>query len=133
MKGVKVLDSWALLAYFEGEERGREVLDLLKDAAEKGRVYLISVVNWGEILYITESRHGEERRDEVEHLMDQMHLEVVDLDRNTTRRAAELKATTKLHYADCFVAALAMSRKAELITGDHDFRVLENKIRIGWL
>lgn len=133
MKGVKVLDSWALLAYFEGEPAGAKVKELLKEAAEKGRTFLISVVNWGEVLYTIESRHSKDRRDEVEHLMSQMHLEVVDANKDLTRVAAHLKASEKLPYGDSFAAALALTRKAQLITGDRDFRLVESKIQIAWL
>ena len=39
----------------------------------------------------------------------------------------------KLAYADAFAAALARLRKAELVTGDPDFKAVEGEIRIGWL
>lgn len=133
MKGVKVLDSWALLAYFEGEESGAKVTEILKEAAEKERNLLISVVNWGEVLYVIESRHGKEKRDEIERLMNQMHLEVIDADRELTRIAAHFKATKKLPYADCFAAALARLRKAILVTGDKDFKQLGDDLKINWL
>jgi hypothetical protein len=35
--------------------------------------------------------------------------------------------------ADAFAAALAKERKAELVTGDLEFRPLEREIRINWL
>lgn len=133
MKGVKVLDSWALLAHFEGEKAGEEVRELLKEAAEDQKKLLISVINWGEVLYTIESRYGKVKRDETEHLMNQMHLEVVDVDKELTREAAHLKANAKLSYADSFVAALAKTCKATLITGDKDFKSLEREIKINWL
>lgn len=133
MKGVKVLDSWALLAYFEGEQGGASVTEILKEASSKGKTVLMSVINWGEVLYVTESRYGKAKRDEIERLMDQMHLEIVDVDREIARQAAHLKATEKLPYSDCFAAALALERKAELVTGDKDFRSVEDNINILWL
>lgn len=133
MKGVKVLDSWALLAYFEGEPAGAKVRELLKETAEKEKTFLISVVNWGEVLYTIESRHGKDKRGEVEHLMNQMHLEVVHADKELTRIAAHLKTSEKLPYGDSFAAAVALMKKAELVTGDKDFRVIESKIRIMWI
>ena len=133
MKGVKVLDSLALLAYFEDEAGSVEVTKILQEAAEKKRNLLISIVNWGEVLYIIEMRYGREKRDTIERLMSQMHLEVVDADKDLTRAAAHIKATEKLPYADSFAAALTLIRKAELVTGDKDFRAVENKIRVVWL
>ncbi len=133
MKGTKVLDSWALLAYFEGQEAGHEVNEILKEAAEKENLILISVVNWGEVLYTIQSRHGKEKRNDIEHLMSQMHLKIVDIDRDLTRLAVQFKATKKLPYADCFAAALAKSERASLITGDRDFLAVEGEIKIDWL
>jgi predicted nucleic acid-binding protein len=36
-------------------------------------------------------------------------------------------------YADCFAAALAKLRKAELVTGDKEFRQIEDEVKIQWL
>jgi predicted nucleic acid-binding protein len=133
LKGVKVLDSSALLAYFEDEAGSVEVTKMLQEAAEKEKNLLISVVNWGEVLYIIEMRYGSEKRGAVEHLMNQMHLEVVDADKELTRAAAHLKAAEKLPYGDAFAAALALNRKAELVTSDKDFKSVDGKIQIRWI
>ena len=133
MKGNRVLDSSALLAYFQGEKGCLHVKEILKEAAEKGADLFLSVVNWGEILYVTEHKYGEAKRSDIESLMSQMHLNLVDADQELTREAAHLKTKTKLPYADCFAAALALIKKAELVTADHDFRVVEDKIRILWV
>lgn len=133
MRGVKVLDSWALLAYFEKEAGCEQVTQLLKQAAEEEKDLLISVINWGEVLYVIERKHGKEKKEAIDHLMSQMHLEVVDADQELTREAAHLKINAKLSYADSFAAALAKNRKTALITGDKDFRLLENELHILWL
>ena len=133
MKGVKVLDSSALLAYFEDEAGSVEVTKILQEAAEKEKNLLISVVNWGEVLYIIEMRYGNEKCNTVEHLMSQMHLEVVDADKELTRIAAHLKAAEKLPYGDAFAAALALNRKAELVTSDKDFKSVDGKVQICWI
>jgi uncharacterized protein with PIN domain len=39
----------------------------------------------------------------------------------------------KLSYADCFAAALAKMSKAELISGDDEFTLVESEIKIAWL
>ena len=49
------------------------------------------------------------------------------------RRAAELKAKKKMSYADCFAAALAKLRKAELVTGDKEFRQVAGEVKILWI
>lgn len=49
------------------------------------------------------------------------------------KQAAIYKATKKMSYADCFAAALAKIRKIELVTGDPEFKELQNEIKIFWL
>jgi predicted nucleic acid-binding protein len=39
----------------------------------------------------------------------------------------------KLPYADCFAAALSKSRKAQLVTGDRDFALVELEIEVRFL
>lgn len=62
-----------------------------------------------------------------------IELVPVEADLHLTRQAAIYKATRRISYADAFAAALARSRKAELITGDSEFKSLENEIKIAWL
>ena len=133
MPKSKVLDAWAILSYFEGEPSGRKVTELLKAASENEHLLLISRVNWGEVLYVIEGRYGASKRDGVEHVMDRMNLEVVELDEELTRTAAHLKAADKLPYGDAFAAALTLREKAQLVTGDKDFKAVENKISIDWI
>ena len=47
--------------------------------------------------------------------------------------AAEFKTRFKLSLADAFAAALAKEKKAELVTGDPEFKALEKEIKINWL
>lgn len=129
----KVLDSWALLAYFEGSLQGNAVTELLKEAAGEKHVLSITSVNWGEVLYVAWRRYGEEKKNIVENMMEQMPLEVVPADKTLTRQAAYFKAIKKLPYSDSFCAALAYLKKAELVTGDRDFKPVEDKIAIQWL
>jgi predicted nucleic acid-binding protein len=56
--GDYVLDSYALLAYFEAEPGGEQVRKLLEEAGEgKCRLYMC-VVNLGEVMYIVERKRG---------------------------------------------------------------------------
>jgi hypothetical protein len=44
--------------------------------------------------------------------------------------AADFKARFKMSLADAFAAALAKDKKAELVTGDVEFKPLEREIKI---
>ena len=128
-----ILDSYALIAYFQRQPGHEVVASILEECAEKGRFAVISVVNWGEVVYHAFKQKGEESAQLAEHTMNTLPLEVVDADRTVTREAARLKATKRMSYADCFAAALTKTRKAELVTGDKEFKQVEGEIKIRWL
>lgn len=93
----------------------------------------LSVVNWGEVFYITLREAGRQRADQVAHLISTLPIEIVPADLEMTQQAAEFKAARKMPYADCFAAALAKLRNAELVTGDREFRQVEEEVKIHWL
>jgi len=128
-----VLDASALLAMFFGEPGVELVRDLFQRAAEVDRPLLVSAVNWAEVLYLLARRQGTEGVEVVRQFERTMPLHVAPLDLELAELAAELKATRKLALADACAAALAKQQKAELITGDLEFKVLEKEIKIGWL
>jgi len=43
------------------------------------------------------------------------------------------KANENISYVDCFAAALAKIKKAKLVAGDKEFKVLQDEIKISWL
>ena len=130
---AKVLDSWALLAFFKGEEAADTVEHLIHKATEeKVRLYL-SVVNWGEVYYGMWRAGGKAVADEAATDLSRMPIELVEADLHLTKLAATYKATNKMSYGDAFAAALAKEKKAELVTGDAEFKPLEKEIKINWL
>ena len=133
MAGAKVLDSWALLCYLEQEPGFEKLIELFEKATESSKPLLMCVINWGEVYYQVARRFGEETAQEIERLIQSLPIMLVDADKNLTREAARFKATKRMAYADCFAAALARLKKAELYTGDPDFRTVEKDIKIVWL
>jgi predicted nucleic acid-binding protein len=130
---AKVLDSWALMAFFKGEPAGAAVEALIHKAAANRARLLICAVNWGEVYYGMWRAGGKEAADAVAEDMSRLPMEVVDADLTLSRQAAVYRATHKMSYADCFAAALAKIRNAELLTGDPEFESLESEIKINWL
>jgi uncharacterized protein len=132
---TKVLDSHALMALFNDEPGAEEVEKLLLKAEGGSPKLLMSVINWGEIYYSVMRGASPEIAEEKAKEMAGMQIELVpvDADLHLVRQAATFKATKKMSYADCFAAALAKLRNAELVTGDPEFKAVEGEIKIGWL
>ena len=128
-----VLDSYALLAYFEKEEGWDTVAQLLADAAADRCTLCGCTVNWGEVLYITERVYGPEKAEEVEALLDDLPIEWVEAGQVLTREAARFKVDGGLAYADCFAAALAQQTDGEVVTGDPEFEAITDRIDVRWL
>lgn len=133
MSKLKALDSFALIAYFENEPGGEGVKELLKSANESGVPLLLTRVNWGEVLYIRWRSGGEEEARKLIGDLDVLPIEIVEIDKDLTLLAASFKAKNKMSLADAFAAALAKSRKAELVTGDPEFGLLAGEINIYWI
>lgn len=130
---VRVLDSYSLITYIEGETGKDTMIDVFRSARDSGKALFLSVVNWGEVYYISLREAGRERANEVEHLISTLPIEIVPADRELAKQAAEFKAVKKMSYADCFAAALSKLRKAELVTGDKEFKQVEGEVKILWL
>ena len=128
-----VLDSYALIAYFEGEKGAETVAGIFKDAlADKAEVFLC-VVNWGEMYYIALREGGKERAELYKNTFARYPITIVEANKELTLLAANYKAFNKISYADAFAAALAKNRKAVLVTGDREFKTLEKEIKINWI
>jgi predicted nucleic acid-binding protein len=130
---VKVLDSYALMAFFEDEPGADLVRDLILKAEDGTDKLLMSVVNLGEVWYSIARATSPETADHYIHEIEGMAIDIVDADWALTRQAAEFKANGNIAYADCFAAALARNHKAVLITGDKEFKIVEGDIKISWL
>lgn len=132
---AKVLDSWALIAFFEDEPAADTVEELIHQATqEKHRLYL-SAVNWAEVYYNTMREVSQEAAEARAQDIATLPIDVVGVgdDLKLARLAAQFKATRKMSLANAFAAALAKEKKAELVTGDPEFRALEKEIKIHWL
>ena len=128
-----VLDSFALLAFFQAEPGGLRVRELL-DQAARGEVSLvITTVNLGEVAYRTERRYGLKRAQGVLAKIEEYAPAVIDVNRELALAAAHLKARYRMSYADCLAAALAQRLDAAVVTGDPDFRQVEHLVAIEWL
>ncbi len=130
---TKVLDSWALIAFFEDEPAAEAVERILEQATAEKHKLLMSVVNWGEVYYNTMREVSEAAAEQKLKEIATMPIEIVEADLNLTKQAAIFKATKKMSYANCFGAALAKIKNAEFVTGDPEYKEVEKEIKINWL
>jgi predicted nucleic acid-binding protein len=128
-----VLDASAMLAMFFGQPGMEQMRDLFHKASEADRPVFISAVNWAEVLYKMERKHGKAGYDTARQFERTTPLEAVPVDRDLAEAAALLKNEHGLGLAGAFAAALAKSKKAELMTADHEFKSVEKEIKITWL
>jgi predicted nucleic acid-binding protein len=133
LAAVKVLDSWALLCYLEQEPGYEKIVELFEKAVESSKPLLMCMVNWGEVYYQVVRRFGEEKAEEIERLIQTLPITLIEANKELTREAARVKATKRMAYAECFSVALARLKKAELYTGDSQFKIVEKDIRVVWL
>jgi len=130
---AKVLDSYAMMAFFQDEPGADFVRSLILKAEESNTKLLMSVVNLGEVWYSIARTNSPAVADQYVAEIEGMAIEIVDADWALTRQAAAFKVNGNIAYGDCFAAALAKSKKAELITGDKEFKPLESEIKISWV
>lgn len=128
-----VLDSFALLAYFQDEPAASRIERLFDNAAkEKCRLFL-SIINLGEILYITERRGGIAKAQDVLALIQQLPIQILPANEETVFAAAHIKANHSISYADSFVVAAAVETNAAVVTADPEFHSIETVIKVEWL
>jgi len=130
---AKVLDSWALLCYLEQEPGYEMIIELFEKAIDSSKPIFMCIVNWGEVYYQVARRFGDQKAQEIELLIQTLPITLIEANKELTREAARIKATKRMAYADCFAVALARLRKAELYTGDPEFRAVEKDVKIVWL
>jgi PIN domain nuclease of toxin-antitoxin system len=128
-----VLDSYAVLAFLFQERGHEKVVALFEKAAESDKALLIATPNWAEVRYMVERKVGLVQWREARAKLLGLPIEIVPVDQDLAEMAGEIKAHKKMSLADCFAAALAKQRKAEVYTGDLEFRAVESDLKIIWL
>lgn len=128
-----VFDSFALLAYFQGEAAALKVKEILKKAGREEALVFLSVVNLGEILYTVERKLGRDTSQETLHDVLTLPVQIAEATLDRVLSAAHIKATFPLSYADAFAVGLAQETAATVVTGDPEFRRVESLVNVLWL
>lgn len=117
-----ILDSWAVLAWLENEPSKKIVTDLLRQAEHDEITLWMTVINIGEVLYITEREKALSDAQTALAIIDSLPIKQVEASRTLALQAAHYKARYRMSYADCFALALAKQLQGTLVTGDPELR-----------
>jgi predicted nucleic acid-binding protein len=131
-KPVFVLDSFAILAYFQAENGGERVLELLNNAREDKVELVMSLINVGEVVYLTGRNRGRKIAEAL--LKDLRDLPITFFEASEERilASAWIKASHAISYADSFAIALSQELKGTLVTGDPEFEAVKD-LQVLWL
>ena len=105
----------------------------MEEAAKQRAEIYLSIVNYGEVVYISEREKGLTAAQSVIAAVNQLPIRVVEADRAMSFAAAHLKARYPIAYADGFAVALAQTKNAILLTGDPEMKAVEEQTRVEWL
>jgi len=131
--GRYVLDSFALLAFLQGEIGAPLVRDVLEyGQTDKGLLFL-SVINLSECLYIVERNRGREAARKVMEAIQECPIRIEPATERHALVAARIKASHRLSLADAYAVALTLEKTATVVTGDPEFKALEGIIPVLWL
>ncbi|MEX2228232.1 MAG: type II toxin-antitoxin system VapC family toxin [Dehalococcoidia bacterium] len=109
------------------------VQELLRRAIERQIQLVMSVINYGEVLYRSIRDRGREQATVLMADFEAYPIALVAIDLDLAQASARIKADHPIAFADCIAAALAQRLDAAVVTGDADFRRLEHLVRVEWL
>jgi predicted nucleic acid-binding protein len=128
-----VLDSYAMIAYFEDEPGADRVAIVLKQLIRGKAKGFMSVVNWGEVYYSTMREQGISEAERIIIQLDKFPIQIIDVNKEQAYEAAKLRGEFRIAYADCFAVALSVRLDAAIVTGDPDFKKLQKRVSIQWI
>jgi len=128
-----VLDTFAVLTYLKEEPGWQRVRDLLWDAFKRETAVFLNFVNLGELYYIVYREYGALTADKALAMIKLWPLQFVSVREDIAIVAGRMKAENRIYYADAYVAATALIKKAAVVTGDREFQALEEIMDINWL
>ena len=131
-KPVFVLDSFAILAYFQAEDGGERVLELLNDAREDKIELAMSLINAGEVVYLMGRNKGRKITETLWKDLRNLPIAFYEASEERILAAAWIKASHAVSYADAFAIALTQELKGTLVTGDPEFEAVKD-LQVLWL
>jgi len=134
VKRKRLLDSFAMIAYLNKEKGFEKVHDVMSEAQKSGDSVLMNEINVGEIYYILFRKRGPEKADYfIETILASLPILTVSNGFADVINAAKIKAEHPLSFADCFAVDTARKYNAVIMTGDTEFKKIDQLVEIEWL
>ncbi len=130
---TRVLDSWAILEWMSGRQPASNLVGKLLSEAEDGQTRLLmSAINVGEVYYFLRKHHSEALAESWRESSRTLPVTIEVPTAEDIWSAASLKARFPIAYADAFAAALAQKYNCPLVTGDPEFRRVD-QLELDWI
>jgi len=132
MKAI-VFDAHAILKFSQDEDGADKVEEYLLASQQGGLKAYMSEINLGEVYYKTIRSRGLELAKYYLEQFLELPIEIVSPSSEIIMSASEIKAKYAISYADCFAVATALKFSSSIMTGDPEFKKIEDLIPIEWL
>lgn len=130
---TRVLDSWTILEWIGGRHPASVLIGALLSEAEEGRIRLLmSAINVGEVYYFLRKQHSESLAEFWRESSRTLPVTIEVPSSEDIWNAALLKGRFPVSYPDAFAAALAQKYNCPLVTGDPEFRSVE-QLELDWI
>ena len=128
-----LFDSHAILKFYQ-DEAGADAVEKFLISSRQGKLKsYISEINLGEIYYLTIRRLGlAAAKIQLEQFFE-LPIQIAAPASNIILTAAEIKAEYAISYADCFAVASALKLGASIVTGDPEFKKVEQLVPVIWV
>lgn len=130
--GAYVLDTHAIFAFLQ-KEAGEELVARLIERTAMDVTLNLSIINFGEIAYITEREQGEEKSAQILADVRRLPLVLCEVTEARVLAAARIKARHAVSYADAFAITLAQELGATLVSGDPEITAVPELVPLLWL
>lgn len=130
---TRVLDSWAILEWMTGRQPAGDLVGRLLTEAEHGHIRLLmSALNVGEVYYFLRKHHSKTLAESWRESSRTLPVTIEVPTTDDIWNAATLKSRFPIAYADAFAAALAQKYNCPLVTGDPEFRRVD-QLELDWI
>ena len=130
---TRVLDSRAILEWMSGRQPATGLVGKLLVDAEAGQTRLLmSAINAGELYYFLMKHHSQDLAESWRDSSRTLPATVEVPNAEDIWSAALLKGKFPIANADAFAAALAQKYNCPLVTGDPEFRQVD-QLKVDWI